>query len=75
MTAITVTHEQETPGIGGPLKDKNGNTLTAGGTAPVDAIPAAVVAQQSLNVDGVTGATVTSAAVRSSTAVTTLVER
>ena len=64
ITSIAVTHEQETPGIGGPLQDAQGVTLTAGGVSPVDAIPAAVVEAQTLAVDGVTGATITSYAVK-----------
>ena len=63
ITSITVTYEQETPGIGGPLQDAQGVTLTAGGVSPVDAIPAAVVEAQTLAVDGVTGATITTRAI------------
>lgn len=66
VTSIVVTHEQETPGIGGPLKDRDGVTLAEGGLSPVDKIPADVVAYQTLNVDTVTGATITSNAVKAS---------
>lgn len=63
IVSAEVTGSQETPGIGGPLYDKNGVLVTNGGTAPVLAIPEAIVANQSLNVDIVTGATITSSAV------------
>ena len=58
-----VTYNQETPGIGAPLYDKNGELVENGGTAPVLSIPASIVKNQSLAVDGVSGATVTSNAV------------
>ena len=44
--------------------DADGNVLTAGGVAPVDSIPEAIVANQSLAVDNAAGATITSAAVK-----------
>lgn len=66
VTSIVVTHEQETPGIGSPLKDNQGVTMVAGGLSPVDQIPADVVAHQTLNVDVVAGATITSNAVKAS---------
>ena len=64
IVSVKVTSEQETPGIGSPLKDADGNVLTAGGVAPVDSIPEAIVANQSLAVDNAAGATITSAAVK-----------
>lgn len=64
IVSVKVTSEQETPGIGSPLKDADGNVLTAGGVAPVDSIPAAIVESQSLAVDNAAGATITSAAVK-----------
>lgn len=64
IVSVKVTSEQETPGIGSPLKDADGNALTAGGVAPVDSIPEAIVANQSLAVDNAAGATITSAAVK-----------
>ena len=64
IKSVAVTSNYETPGIGGQLKDSNGTVMTAGGLAPVDEVPQDIVAQQSLNVDGVTGATVTSNAIK-----------
>ncbi|MBP3710140.1 MAG: FAD-binding protein [Treponema sp.] len=60
---VTVTKESETPGIGSPLKTKSGQVLTAGGLSPVELIPAEIVKNQSVNVDVVTGATITSRAI------------
>ncbi|MDR9858450.1 FAD-dependent oxidoreductase [Treponema socranskii] len=61
---VQVTKNSETPGIGSPLMDANGTVLTAGGMAPTELIPAEIVKHQSVNVDVVTGATITSAAVK-----------
>lgn len=63
LESVTVTKEQETVGIGAPLCDKNGKVLLAGGEAPTTLIPARIVENQSLNVDTVSGATITSRAV------------
>lgn len=63
LESVTVTKEQETVGIGAPLCDKNGKVLLAGGEAPTTLIPARIVESQSLNVDTVSGATITSRAV------------
>ncbi|MCH4207298.1 MAG: FAD-dependent oxidoreductase [Solobacterium sp.] len=68
IKSVTVTSDSETPGIGGQLKDSNGNVVTAGGLAPVDEIPQDIVAQQSIAVDNVTGATITSAAIKNAVA-------
>ncbi len=57
---VTVTKNQETPGIGAPLFDGK-----AEGSIPVVEIPQAIVAAQSLAVDSVTGATITSYAIKS----------
>ena len=57
---ITITSHKETPGIGGELKDKNGKVMTIGGESPITLIPRLMVKNQSINVDAVTGATVTS---------------
>jgi flavocytochrome c len=65
IKSVNVTKNSETPGIGGQLKDKDGNVMTSGGLSPVDEIPQDIVKQQSLNVDSVTGATVTSNAIKS----------
>lgn len=63
IVAVTVTKDSETPGIGGVLKNAKGEVLTEGGKAPTQLIPEKIVANQSLAVDAVTGATITSAAV------------
>lgn len=57
---ITVTSHKETPGIGGELKDKNGKVMTIGGESPITLIPRLMVKNQSINIDTVAGATVTS---------------
>ncbi len=64
ITAAEVTSNSETPGIGAPLLDKDGNVCTAGGLSPIQLIPQEVVEQQTLAVDNVTGATITSYAVK-----------
>ncbi len=64
ITAAEVTSNEETPGIGAPLLDKDGNVCTAGGLSPVQLIPQEVVEHQTLAVDDVTGATITSYAVK-----------
>ena len=63
ILSVTVTEESETPGIGGPLKNADGEILAGGGVSPVESVPEAIVANQSLSVDTVTGATITSYAV------------
>ena len=63
IVAVEVTKEAETPGIGGPLKDAKGNILNAGGKTPVERIPEEIVANQTLEIDAVTGATISSYAV------------
>lgn len=63
IESVTVTEHQETTGIGAPLCDKNGKVLLAGGEAPVTLIPQEIVENQSVNVDTVAGATITSYAV------------
>ena len=63
ITNVEVTKEAETPGIGTRLKDIDGKVVTAGGLSPVDIIPQRIVENQSVNVDIVTGATITSGAI------------
>lgn len=63
IVSVEVTKDSETPGIGGPLKDSEGNVMTAGGLSPVDLIPEEIVKNQSVKVDTVTGATITSFAI------------
>lgn len=62
ISSYEVTKHSETAGIGGELKDADGNVVEAGGQSPVEKIPAEIVANNSVNVDYVTGATITSAA-------------
>lgn len=57
---VKVTKETETPGIGGPLKNKKGEVLTNGGESPITLVPKMIVENQSINVDAVSGATATS---------------
>lgn len=63
ITAAEVTFQQETKGIGSPLLNKNDEQLDNGGKIPTLYLPEQIVEHQSLNVDIVTGATVTSRAV------------
>ncbi|WP_428770732.1 FAD-dependent oxidoreductase [Treponema sp. HNW] len=63
IARVEVTKEAETPGIGSPLKNMDGKVLTVGGLTPVDVIPQRIVENQSVNVDIVTGATITSRAI------------
>lgn len=63
IVSVEVTNDSETPGIGGVLVDANGTVLNGGGKAPTVLIPEQVVEYQTVNVDSVTGATITSAAV------------
>ena len=58
---VTVSPNSETPGIGGQLLDKTGAVADSIGKAPVDLLPELIVANNSLAVDMVTGATITSA--------------
>lgn len=58
---VTVSPNSETPGIGGQLLDKTGTVADSIGKAPVDLLPELIVANNSLAVDMVTGATITSA--------------
>ena len=57
---VVITKENETPGIGGPLKNNNNEILTNGGLSPITIIPNMIVDNQSINIDAVTGATATS---------------
>ena len=60
---VQVTKQSETAGIGAELKDKDGNAITSMGTCPVDLLPRLIVDNDTLAVDSVTGATITSAAI------------
>ena len=63
IVSVKVTSESETPGIGGPLKDAAGNVLADGGEAPTEKIPQEIVKNQSLKVEAISGATISSYAV------------
>ena len=63
IKSVKVTSNLETPGIGSPLTDASGNILPEAGEAPTELIPKEIVAAQSVKVDTVSGATITSAAV------------
>lgn len=63
IESVEVTAQQETPGIGAPLVDSEGNVLLTAGEAPVTLIPREIVENQSIEVDSVAGATLTSYAV------------
>ena len=60
IEAVQVTAHQETPGIGAPL---GYGTDGAEGDTPIAVIPSRIVENQSITVDSVTGATITSYAV------------
>lgn len=64
IVSAKVTAQQETPGIGSDLCDASGKALSDGGLSPVTLIPQNAVEYQTLNVDMVAGATITSAAVK-----------
>lgn len=57
ITAVSVTEHGETLGLGYGVS-----------TAPIDCIPAEIVAAQSLSVDSIAGATITSAAIKAAVA-------
>ena len=63
IESVKVTKDEETPGIGGELLNKDGKVVTYGGESPITLIPTRIVEAQSLNVDSVTGATITSRAI------------
>ena len=64
IESIEVIEHSETPGIGGELKDIDGNVRQVGLKIPVTDIPKKIVESQSLNVDNITGATASSVAVK-----------
>ena len=63
IDAVTVTGNEETPGIGGELVNAKGEVKTNGGESPITLIPKRIVEGQSIKVDSVTGATITSYAI------------
>lgn len=64
IESIEVLDHSETPGIGGELKDIDGNVREVGLKIPVVDIPKEIVEKQSLKVDNITGATASSVAVK-----------
>ena len=58
ITGVTILSNHETPGIGGTLTDKDGNTVENGGRRPVGSLPETIVQDQNLYPDLITGATV-----------------
>ena len=68
IASVKVTEQQETTGVGSPLMDANGNVLETGGKAPTQLIPEKIVAAQSIAVDNVSGATITSGAIKKAVA-------
>ena len=63
IDAVTVTSNEETPGIGGELLNAKGEAKVNGGESPITRIPQEIVDGQTLKVDSVTGATITSYAI------------
>lgn len=59
-----VTKHSETPGIGGELKDSEGKVMETGLIVPVIHTPEQIVEYQTIKVDNVTGATLSTAAIR-----------
>lgn len=56
---VKVTGHNETPGIGGELRDYDGNIIDNCGEAPVELIPRLMAENNSINIDTVSGATAT----------------
>lgn len=59
-----VIKHSETPGIGGELKDMDDKVMEAGLIIPVIDVPKQIVDEQTIKVDNVTGATLTTAAIK-----------
>lgn len=64
IESIEVLDHSETPGIGGELKDIDGNIKRVGLRIPVTDLPEEIVEEQSVNIDNITGATASSVAVK-----------
>lgn len=60
IKSVKVSSHNETPGIGDSLRDKDGKEILYGGESPITKIPRLIVENQSVNVDTISGATVTS---------------
>lgn len=58
-----VTKHSETPGIGGELKDVDGKVMEKGLIVPVIHTPDQIVKHQTIKVDNITGATLSTAAI------------
>lgn len=65
IASVEILNESETPGIGGPLLTEAGDILELGGKTPVQLYPELIVEHQSIELDNVTGATITSASIKS----------
>ena len=59
ITDVKVVSHQETPGIGAPLTEEGYEGFT-----PIAVLPQEIVDQQSIDVDSLSGATITSAAIK-----------
>ena len=59
IESVEIVSHQETPGIGAPLTEEGYE-----GETPIAVLPARIVEAQSIGVDGVSGATFTSAAIK-----------
>lgn len=59
-----ITKHSETPGIGGELKDIDGKVMEVGLKVPVIVVPKQIVEEQTIKVDNVTGATLSTAAIK-----------
>lgn len=64
IKSVKVLKHSETPGIGGELKDKNGKIVRTGVIVPTVDIPEKIVESQNIDVDDVTGATISSKAIK-----------
>lgn len=64
IKSVKVTKHSETPGIGGELIDKNGKIIRNGIMVPTLDIPEKIVEKQTVEVDNITGATISTRAVK-----------
>ena len=63
ISDVQVTDSAETAGIGASLVNKNDEVVAAIGETPADLLPRLIVENNSIGLDSVTGATITSAAI------------
>lgn len=64
IKSVKVLKHSETPGIGGELKDKSDKIVRTGVIVPTVDIPEKIVESQNIDVDDVTGATISSKAIK-----------